>query len=99
MPWTSSDRRAHLPRNWATIRARILKRDRWTCQLRDPGCTIRATEVDHIGDRDNHTPANLRAACPACHTRRTGIQAKAAQRAVAARSRRPDEPHPGLVAP
>ena len=99
MTWTTSDRRTHLPSNWATIRARVLKRDRGVCQLRDAGCTVRATEVDHIGQRDDHTLTNLRAVCRACHAGRTGAQAKAAQRAVAARGRRPDEPHPGLADP
>lgn len=74
-PWASNDpRRDHLPRNWAVLRRRILDRDHWTCQLRDPGCTLQASEVDHLGDRDDHRPAMLRAACHHCHAARTAAQ-------------------------
>jgi hypothetical protein len=105
--WETSDRRQHLPSNWSTITADILKRDR-ECQLSYPGewetrngtmrCTVTATEVDHIGDRDDHDPANLRGACSACHQRRTREQAAAALAAVNAKARRPVRPHPGVIA-
>lgn len=72
--WAGSDRRATLPRNWATITRRILDRDGYRCQIRDPGCTLLATEVDHIDDRDDHRPANLRGACHPCHAHRSAMQ-------------------------
>lgn len=61
-------------RRWRTVRPRILKRDRYVCQVRlvcqgDP-----ATEVDHITPvRDGGAPyavSNLRAACSACNQAR-----------------------------
>lgn len=73
-PWAGSDRRATLPRHWHTIRALVLKRDHRRCQIRDKGCTLLATEVDHVGDRDSHELSNLRAACTACHSHRSAMQ-------------------------
>ena len=86
-PWASSTRRATLPTNWSsTVVPHILERDP-VCQLAYPGtwhtrrgpahCTGQATEVDHIRDRNDHTPANLRGVCSACHRRRTQAQAHA----------------------
>ncbi len=72
--WAGSDRRATLPRNWDTIRRRILERDGHRCQIRDPGCTTLAVEVDHIGDRDDHRDQMLRAACSPCHAHRSAMQ-------------------------
>lgn len=75
--WTGSNRRAELPHNWAQTRRRILARDRHRCQW--PGCTTTATEVDHIGDRNDHRAGNLRALCTPHHTARTQAQAQAAR--------------------
>jgi 5-methylcytosine-specific restriction endonuclease McrA len=58
---------------WATISRKVIERDGGVCQLSLPGCTVVATTADHIisrsqgGDSD---PANLRAACRACNSRR-----------------------------
>lgn len=68
-------------RPWRRIRAFVLNRDSFACQLRYPGiCTTRATEVDHIVMFINRKdleldPTNLRAVCVPCHTHRTGLQA------------------------
>jgi 5-methylcytosine-specific restriction endonuclease McrA len=57
---------------WERIRLEILVRDGYRCRIGGPGCTIRATTVDHIvplalgGARLD--PANLRAACGHCNT-------------------------------
>lgn len=93
MAWASSTRAAELPRDWPRRRRKILARDP-VCQA----CgTNPSTEVDHIGDRDDHDPANLRGLCRGCHARKTTRQALEARRAYwAARQRgRPPEPHPG----
>ncbi|MYC32126.1 MAG: HNH endonuclease [Chloroflexi bacterium] len=64
-------------RGWRQIRERILKRDQHRCQIRGPGCTGRATQVDHIrplkwgGSND---PGNLRAACAHCNLSRAPRQ-------------------------
>jgi 5-methylcytosine-specific restriction endonuclease McrA len=55
------------------VRARVLFRDGYACQLGYPGCTGRAEHVDHIvpvirGGSDD--PENLRASCAACNLAR-----------------------------
>lgn len=96
MPWDSSDRRKSLPKNWRTIRAAVLDRDLWVCQLRDDGCTVLAEEVDHVGDRADHSLGNLRAVCSWCHKRRTAAQGNAARARKYGQNKRPPETHPGL---
>lgn len=61
---------------WRTVRLTILERDGYHCQLRLPGCTYKATTVDHIvevvrGGR-RLDPTNLRAACMHCNSKRGG---------------------------
>lgn len=85
-------RRTPLPPDWPARRRRVLDRDQHQCQLRGPRCAGEATDVDHIGDRDDHSDANLRSACGPCHDSRTGQQA----RAVQGFRRRPPAKHPGL---
>lgn len=67
-------------RRWRRTRHPILIRDRGLCQLRLPGCTLTATTIDHItpvsaGGTDD--PANLRASCAPCNTRRGDDQSLA----------------------
>lgn len=59
---------------WQTIRKKILERDAHLCQIAAPGCTGRATQVDHIvpvakGGSWWDT-SNLRAACARCNVAR-----------------------------
>jgi 5-methylcytosine-specific restriction endonuclease McrA len=60
-------------RAWRRIRAVVLYRDRYLCQLEYPGCLGVATHCDHVlplrfgGD---NSLANLRAACQSCNLRR-----------------------------
>lgn len=91
MPWDSSSRRSPLPSDWRAIRAPILRRDP-TCRLRLEGCTVVSTEVDHVGDPDDHRPHMLRGVCRECHQKRTQAQAAAARPSA----RRLAEKHPGL---
>ncbi|MFD1044178.1 HNH endonuclease [Kibdelosporangium lantanae] len=98
MSWTSSNRKGRLPVGWTALRITVLKRDRFTCQIRGQGCTAHATEVDHIQPGDNHGLENLRAVCSTCHSRKStseGIRAKARLRAL---RHRPADRHPGLLA-
>lgn len=101
MPWSSSTRRADLPSNWDAIRRRILARDSHQCtaMMRDGSrCpTTTGLEVDHIGDRRNHTDANLQTLCAWHHKRKTaGESAAARRRSPRERRARPTEAHPGL---
>ena len=88
--WVGSARRDSLPPGWHAIRRRILARDHHRCVL----CGAPASEVDHVGDRHDHSDANLRSLCTPHHARRSSAQGNAARWAV--RARRPPEQHPGL---
>ncbi|WP_457095183.1 HNH endonuclease [Mycobacteroides abscessus] len=72
--------------DWKRMRERVLKRDRYQCQIRGPHCTGHATQVDHIVNTAaggvELDPANLQSACPPCNAR------KAQQEAGSARVRR-----------
>ena len=92
-------RRSPLPSNWPSIRRNVLERDEHHCQIGYPGCEIKATEVDHISDHDDHREVNLRSACGRCHRRRTREQMAAQRRERAALRKRPPEPHPGVLDP
>lgn len=76
--WATSHRRDELPPNWKTIAAQIKQRDGNRCVL--CGNTHRL-EVDHRGDRHDHTAANLRTLCHECHAAHTHSQSLAARRA------------------
>jgi len=65
--------RPYLTRNWRALRAYILQRDSYRCQIASEICTVYADTVDHIVERSRggeDVPANLRACCRACHNRR-----------------------------
>lgn len=57
---------------WRRLTNVILERDKWTCQIRDRGCTHHATAVDHIEAVIEggmfFDPENLRAACRHCNS-------------------------------
>jgi 5-methylcytosine-specific restriction endonuclease McrA len=97
---SATNRRAELPRNWATeIRPAVIERDKGLCQWRErpdgPICGARGTDVDHIGDKHDHRPEMLQALCEDCHNRKSSRQGNAARWAV--RRQRPPERHPGLI--
>lgn len=74
MGWETSDRRSRLPGNWQTLRLRVLRRDRNTCQARNVHgvlCGARASDVDHIVPGDDHCLSNLQALCAPCHRDKT----------------------------
>lgn len=101
--WQGSTRRATLGKEYFRNRALVMRRDGHQCQIRDPGCIGTASECDHVGDRLNHDPENMRAACRPCHQRRSsgqgGAAAGRAARARTAARKRPPEAHPGIVQP
>jgi 5-methylcytosine-specific restriction protein A len=75
------------------------------CQLSLPGCTITATEVDHVVSwaqgvaqgmttQEIDSVENAQAVCATCHKTKTQVEAAhgRAQRSVA----KPTQRHPGL---
>ena len=56
---------------WERIRAEVLRRDRWLCQV----CRLAdATEVDHVAPKalgGTDEPGNLQAICNRCHRAKT----------------------------
>jgi 5-methylcytosine-specific restriction endonuclease McrA len=58
-------------RAWRRVRAAVLERDGYRCQLRLPGCTTAATEVHHTVGREvsGDDPGQLVAACRSCNQR------------------------------
>ena len=81
------------------LRQRILDRDRGRCQLRYPGCTGVATEVDHIvnvarlGVSRAHATdeINLQSVCSACHRRKTEREEPPLSLLPTGGAQRPDE--------
>ena len=82
---------------WKRVRAVVLERDGYACQLRGPRCTGVATQVDHARaiahGGDPFDPAGCVSVCQPCHSTKT------AQDAAAGRvsERRPAERHPGML--
>ncbi len=98
MGWETSDRKAELPRGWATIRTRILRRDGYRCQAKlttGKLCGASANQVDHIIPGLDHSDANLRALCRWHHDRKSAREGVAA-RAPRPTKARPPESHPAL---
>jgi hypothetical protein len=97
--WAGSNRREELPTNWYTeIRPAVLERDGYRCTapLRDETrCPEPGTDVDHIGDPNDHSLPNLRLLCSWHHDRKSSAQGNAA-RLRPPPLRRPAEKHPGL---
>lgn len=70
-------------RAWRRIRARVLARDGWQCQLQLDGCEQTATHVHHTLGRSvtGDDPAHLVAACRNCNLK------------IGDPTRHPDPPH------
>ena len=100
MAWEGSTRKETLPPNWQQLRRIVLDRCGGRCEVvkkNGKRCWDKATDVDHMGDRLDHSVERLRGICTWHHSRkssREGNEAQAAQRAVL---RHPVEPHPGLI--
>ena len=99
--WEGSDRVSRLPKNWKTLRARILRRDNYLCQELLPTksiCGKIATEVDHILAGDDHRESNLRSLCKYHHSlksSREGNEARVKKRKeISSRLRRKEDEHP-----
>lgn len=92
-----SEDRPPLPPDWEQRRQRVFERDGWLCQLGFPEvCTVRATECDHKGERDDHRLTELQAVCSECHKVKTQQQSREAIQSKAALARPPKRVHPAL---
>lgn len=94
--WEGSDRRSRLPDDWPVIRARILARDGHACRhIRTDTfrrCGLRARDVDHIVNNDDHRDSNLQALCEHHHKQKSGREgglASGVSRAAAKAKARP----------
>jgi 5-methylcytosine-specific restriction protein A len=94
--WEGSQRKTELPDGWELrIRPAIIERDSGRCRWIQDGkrCPARGTDVDHVGDKHDHSLSNLRLLCGFHHKRRTSVQGLDAKRAKASRNA---ERHPAL---
>lgn len=96
MSWSTSDRRSRLPADWDSIKRRILRRDKFKCQLNYVGCTRKASQVDHKNPGDDHRDQNLQAVCASCHSLKSSREGHEAQAKLRKLRLRPTERHPGL---
>jgi hypothetical protein len=100
---SGSRRSVPLPSGWDGLRGPILARDP-SCRygsipedMYEPGrCQAPSTEVDHIGDPDDHRHEMLRGLCTRHHNIRTSRQAALARNATRVTRKRPPESHPGF---
>ncbi|EWS99563.1 hypothetical protein N865_02065 [Intrasporangium oryzae NRRL B-24470] len=104
MAWTTSNRKARLPRDWQRRRAIVLARAGHRCEWEDDGvrCPRRATDCDHVERGDDHRLDNLQALCRPHHSWKSaheGGTASAARRGPRLSTARAAEPHPGLRPP
>lgn len=100
MSWEGSDRKARLPKNWAQLRAQVLKRDDHRCTWRlksGKRCPRKATDVDHRVAGDNHALTNLQALCADHHAKKSSLEGRQARQGKQALRRRPPEAMPGRV--
>jgi len=60
---------------WRNVRRHVLDRDQYRCQIAMPGCTVTATQVDHViplaFGGSPFDMANLRASCASCNAGRS----------------------------
>lgn len=90
--WANRPKRNHgaYSGDWPQIRAQVLRRDWYRCQIQGPGCDGHGVEADHIvavSEGGSNDLDNLRSACVPCHRRRTGQQGHQAMKRAAAQRR------------
>lgn len=97
MAWSTSNRKARLPKDWPQRRRACLERANYRCQWvrQDTGkrCNEYANQADHIRSMDDDSP--LQALCEHHHRVKSsseGGQAAAVKRKAAKKRR-----HPGLL--
>jgi 5-methylcytosine-specific restriction endonuclease McrA len=99
MAWDGSTRRRRLPKDWARIRRRIIRRDGGVCTARYSDgrqCELPGTDVDHIVHGDDHSDANLQLLCTWHHTHKSSSEGGTAAALTRASVHRPPSVHPAL---
>ncbi|GHJ59146.1 hypothetical protein NOK12_16640 [Nocardioides sp. OK12] len=93
--WTSSNRRAELPRDWEQRRQAVKRRASGKCEAEQhvSNCDGIGRECDHHADPHDHTLDNLRWLSTPCHAAKTQREAQAAK----PKRTRPPEQHPGRL--
>jgi 5-methylcytosine-specific restriction protein A len=107
MPWSTSDRRTRLPKDWHAQRAATYRQAGGRCQHTNPDGTRclwtgplngrpgqPGGHADHIRPSDDTSP--LQWLCPTHHGAKSSAEGHAAMRAQRAKLHHPTERHPGL---
>lgn len=68
----SSQRRALLPKNWASIRSMIFDRDGWSCTYCGSKNNLQCDHVTPLCKGGTSDPSNLTTACQACNASKGG---------------------------
>ncbi|MFE6541595.1 HNH endonuclease [Streptomyces rochei] len=100
--WTGSNRRETLPRNWARLRRRVIRRDGGQCTAHHSDgtrCPEPGTDVDHVipaslGGSDDMD--NLALLCSWHHRRKSSSEGGRASALTRVSVHRPRESHPAL---
>ncbi len=94
--WQSSTRRSELPSNWPTLRRQVKARAHGKCEAsaHAANCDGIGKDCDHVGDRHDHSLANLQWLSGPCHAAKTQAEAQAAK----PQRKRTPELHPGRIA-
>lgn len=97
MPWSTSDRRLRLPRNWHELKRQVKARARGLCEAEqhDPRCDGVGTDCDHVLQGDDHSLGNLQWLSGPCHRAKTARESAARNHERAGLRHRPTEQHPG----
>lgn len=95
MPWSTSNRRSRLPRDWPARVAATKQRARGRCEatIHDPRCDGCGRECDHRNPGDDHELSNLQWLSTPCHRAKTQAESQAAR----IPRQRPKPPHPGVI--
>lgn len=101
MAWGSADPRP-TSTEFRQNRPLALKRDGGRCQLGLAGCTVQATEVDHVRNwKSGGTDSldNLQSVCSRCHSKKTHMESRESWHRARRESVHPDHrmKHPGLL--
>lgn len=82
---------------WKRVRAQVLNRDHYECQIQGPHCTGRAVAVDHwipiAEGGDPFNPDACIAICTPCHQAKTSAEATRGRRRRRS-NKRPPRKHP-----